>query len=139
MNQTRRTAARELELPGEGVYDCPAAGTSLRLVFQEAAAGWRELVREGPRVASLDLDRLDFPLLLRFIRPGDRFKPLGAPGSRKVQDFLTDAKVPRRVRPGTMVLLSRGRIAWLVGQRIDDGFKVTPDTLRIARFSLEDL
>lgn len=131
--------AQELELPGEGEYPCPAAGISLKIVFQEASTGWRELVREGPRVASLDLDRLAFPLLLRFIRPGDRFKPLGAPGSRKVQDFLTDAKVPRRARPRTMVLLSRSRVAWLVGQRIDDGFKVTPDTLRIARFSVEDL
>jgi tRNA(Ile)-lysidine synthase len=132
-------ALPELELPGEGLYRCRPAGISLRIVFSEVAAGWRERISEGPRVASLDLDRLAFPLLLRFIRPGDRFKPLGAPGSRKVQDFLTDAKVPRRARPHTMALLSRGYIAWLVGHRIDDGFKVTPDTLRMARCSVEDL
>jgi tRNA(Ile)-lysidine synthase len=132
-------ASQELEVSGEGLYHCPAAGISLRIVFSEVAAGWRERIREGPRVASLDLDRLTFPLLLRFIRPGDRFKPLGAPGSRKVQDFLTDAKVPRRARLRTTVLLSRGHIAWLVGHRIDDGFKVTPDTLRMARCSIEDL
>lgn len=127
----------ELLIPGEGEYGFPAAGVYLRVDLREERPGMEEIVRQGPWEASLDLDRLAFPLRARLIRPGDRFFPLGAPGSRKVQDFLTDAKVPRRLRSRTLAVLSEGRIAWLVGQRIDDRFKVTASTSRVARFLAE--
>ena len=123
-----------MEIPGEGEYALPAAGSRLKVTVGEAEARGGSHLTDGRWEASLDLDRLAFPLELRRIEPGDRFKPLGAPGHRKVQDFLTDAKVPRRERQFTLALLSEGRIAWLVGQRIDDGFKVTPETVRVAHF-----
>lgn len=129
-------AGKVMEIPGEGEYAFPATGDCLRVTFAEAEAPGGSHLTNGPWEASLDLDRLLFPLELRLIEPGDRFKPLGAPGHRKVQDFLTDAKVPRRERQRTLALLSAGRIAWLVGQRIDDDFKVTPETVRVAHLSI---
>ncbi len=125
----------EAVMEGEGVYAFPAAGLTLEVEFLEEVPGMEEIAASGPLNACLDLDRLSFPLRARSIRPGDRFFPLGAPGSRKVQDFLTDAKVPRRLRARTLAVLSEGRIAWLVGLRIDDRFKVTADTRRVARIS----
>ncbi len=84
--------------------------------------------KDDPWLATLDADRLRFPLVLRAAREGDRFRPMGLEGSQKVQDFMVNAKVSREERRSAAVLESAGRIVWLVGFRIDDRFKVTPET-----------
>jgi tRNA(Ile)-lysidine synthase len=86
---------------------------------------------DDPWEATLDADRLSFPLVLRAVREGDRFRPLGMEGSQKVQDFMVNAKVSREERRRVAVLESAGRIVWLVGWRIDDRYKVTPETRRV--------
>jgi tRNA(Ile)-lysidine synthase len=66
------------------------------------------------------------PLAVRSRRPGDRFRPLGAPGVRKLQDFLVDRKVPRGVRDTVpLVVDGRDRIVWVVGQSVAEEFRVT--------------
>ncbi len=85
----------------------------------------------GSNQAYLDADLLPGPLLIRPRRAGDRFVPLGAPGSRKVKSFLIDRKVPVDERGRIPLVLSGDRIAWVVGHQIDDRFKVTANTRRI--------
>jgi tRNA(Ile)-lysidine synthase len=46
-------------------------------------------------------------------------RPLGAPGSRKLQDILTDAGVPRHLRDGLPLVFAEGRLAWVPGIAID--------------------
>jgi tRNA(Ile)-lysidine synthase len=56
------------------------------------------------------------PLLVRRWLPGDRYRPLGAPGRRKVQDMFTDAKIGRERRKRLPVLLdSMGELIWIPG------------------------
>ncbi len=89
-------------------------------------------VREAGRGrAFLDADLLPGPLLIRPRRPGDRFVPLGGPGTRKVKSFLIDRKVPVDERGRIPLVLSGDRIAWVVGHEIDDRFKVTEATRRV--------
>jgi tRNA(Ile)-lysidine synthase len=90
-----------------------------------------DLKSGGPERAYLDADLLPGPLLIRPRRPGDRFVPLGAPGSRKVKSFLIDRKVPVDERGRIPLVLSGDRIAWVVSHAIDDRFKVTDRTRRI--------
>ena len=72
----------------------------------ESPAGWRwQMSRRGacrpgdpwppPEVAWLNPARVSLPLTARAWQPGDRFWPQGAPGPKKLQDFLVDAKIPR--------------------------------------------
>lgn len=69
---------------------------------------------------------LALPLVVRNRRPGDRFRPLGAPGKRKLQDFLVDRKVPRADRDALpLVVDARGRIVWVPGQAVAEEFKVS--------------
>jgi tRNA(Ile)-lysidine synthase len=72
-------------------------------------------LREGwDGVASLQASTLALPLTVRGRRPGDRFTPLGAPGSRSVQDLLVDRKVPRQTRDSLPIVVdAAGRIVWL--------------------------
>lgn len=68
----------------------------------------------------------ELPLIVRNRRPGDRFRPLGAPGKRKLQDFLVDRKVPRADREALpLVVDALGRIVWVPGQAVAEEFKVS--------------
>jgi len=81
----------------------------------------------------LDGAAAPFPWLARNTRPGDRFHPLGAPGHRKVADFLCDQKIPQTERPRQVVLASRGQIIALAGQRIDHACRLTGATTRVIK------
>lgn len=61
---------------------------------------------------------------IRNRRPGDRLRPLGAPGRRRLKDVLIDAKVPRARRDRLPLLIVDGRIAWVPGVTLDDRFRL---------------
>ncbi|UZD22166.1 tRNA lysidine(34) synthetase TilS [Algoriphagus halophytocola] len=84
--------------------------------------------------AMLDLDQLQFPLEVRTWQEGDRFVPLGMKQEKKISDFLIDLKVPVVLKPGVKVLLSEGRIAWVIGFRIADWAKSTAATRKLLYF-----
>lgn len=87
--------------------------------------------------AHLDAQKLPFPLVVRNYRPGDRFSPLGMKGQKKVKDFFVDQKVPMDLRRRTPMIISNGVAVWICGYRIDDRFKVTPETGKILRLTLD--
>lgn len=63
--------------------------------------------------------------LIRTRRPGDRFHPLGAPGSKKLKDFLIDRKIPADVRDRLPLLLWNDEIVWIAGVEVSERFKVS--------------
>lgn len=86
-----------------------------------------------PHTAYLDGDVTGTGLRLRAWQAGDRFQPLGLAAEKKVARYLLDARLPRYWRAGIPLVVSAGRVAWLVGQRIDDRFKVTENTRKILK------
>ncbi|HEY2324294.1 MAG TPA: tRNA lysidine(34) synthetase TilS, partial [Thermoanaerobaculia bacterium] len=62
--------------------------------------------------------------LVRNRRDGDRFHPLGAPGSKKLKDFLIDRKIPLEQRDRLPLLVWSGEIVWIAGVEISERFKV---------------
>jgi tRNA(Ile)-lysidine synthase len=80
--------------------------------------------------ASLDADKVHFPLTVRPMQKGDRFKPLGMKGCTKlVSDFLTDKKLTLIEKQQQLVLTDAdGQIVWIVGRRPDDRCRITPHT-----------
>jgi len=103
----------------------------------EHHVGWRlqaknlsdPLPASGPAAPAaiwLDQGQVSFPLTLRPFLPGDRFWPEGAPGVKKMQDFLVDAKVPRWLRPHLPLVASGDRVVWAPGLRLAEPAKLTP-------------
>lgn len=86
--------------------------------------------------ASIDFEKISFPITIRRWKDGDRFHPLGMNGSKKLSDFLIDSKIPLPDKENIWVLESAGEIAWVVGHRLDDRFRVTQDTKKIYQVSL---
>jgi tRNA(Ile)-lysidine synthetase-like protein len=63
--------------------------------------------------------RRGMALTVGFRRPGLRMRPVGAPGTRKLQDILTDARVPRHLRDRLPLVFADGRLAWVPGVALD--------------------
>jgi tRNA(Ile)-lysidine synthase len=87
----------------------------------------------SPRKAFLDGETVEFPVTVRNFRPGDRFAPLGAGGTQKLKKFFIDHKVPRDQRRRCPLLVSRGRILWVAGHRIDHRARLSPLTRRVLK------
>jgi tRNA(Ile)-lysidine synthase len=65
-------------------------------------------------------------LSVRNRRPGDRFRPLGLGGRKKLQDFFVDKKVARPLRDLVPLVVDKeDRIVWVAGHTIDEDFRVT--------------
>ncbi|MBN2027843.1 MAG: tRNA lysidine(34) synthetase TilS [Actinobacteria bacterium] len=129
----------DTRIAGEGTHIIAGAGLQLDVGIRPwTDVDPREAVEDAGE-AWVDADRISFPLLARGVRPGDRFRPLGAPGTRKLQDFLVDEKIPREDRPRVVIIECKGEIVWVAGMRIAESFKVREDTARIAVLKIEKL
>jgi len=89
------------------------------------------------RIASIDLDLLDFPLIIRKWRKGDYFQPLGMTNIKKVSDFFVDNKFSIHDKENTWILTSGNRIVWIMGHRIDERFKITEQSTRMLVVELQ--
>lgn len=94
--------------------------------------------KAGACCAFLDLDVIRFPLIVRNFVPGDRFRPLGMSGTKKVKDFFIDEKVPIRIRKLCPIVLSEGAIIWVGGHRLSELAKITSRTRKVLKLELLD-
>ena len=94
----------------------------------------RAEVRNGrcceKKEAYLHMNRKETPdLTLRRWQPGDRYRPLGAPGRMKLQDLFTNRKISRAERKLLPVVsLGDGEIIWCPGIPPSDAHKIRPDS-----------
>lgn len=89
-------------------------------------------VRSGGRwLAYLDARALHGPLFVRSRRPGDRLRPLGLHGDKKVQDVLVDAKVPAEERDTVPLLCDSQGVLWVVGHRLDQRVAVKANSDKV--------
>lgn len=79
--------------------------------------------------ARIDSATIVEPLYVRNWRRGDRFRPLGLGGTKKLQDYFVDAKIPRGEREQIPLVCDQEGILWVVGWRISERCRVTPQTL----------
>ena len=126
----------ETRIPAPGIYEFPELGK--RLVVErmsEAVSVPGQLFPDGEY---LDSALFSFPLTLRGPETGDRFQPLGAPGSKKVFDFLSDQKINRHKRKLAPVLCADDSILALPGLRIDQRYRITDKTTEVIKVCWEE-
>lgn len=86
----------------------------------------------------LDMDQVKFPLLIRKWQKGDKLKPIGLNGNKKVSDILIDQKVPLHIKNKAYVLESAGIIISLIGYKRSNVALVKDKTKRIFKIELAD-
>jgi tRNA(Ile)-lysidine synthase len=128
-------AGWQLTITGEGSYPLPAGG---RLLVERVARPV-ELDPGSPRVAYLSPQQVPFPWVLRNFLPGDRLIPLGMKGEQKVKDLFINRKIPLHERRSLPLLLSAGRIVWVVGVRMAEGARVIDPSGPVFRVEILDI
>lgn len=91
----------------------------------------RPIKERGSREVTLDWEKIRPPLQVRNLRSGDRFRPLGLGGTKKVGDFLTDRRIPPIYRDEIPVVCDAKGIIWVVGQEIDNRVKIDEETKKV--------
>jgi tRNA(Ile)-lysidine synthase len=83
------------------------------------------------RRALLDAAKVRFPLLVRSRREGDRHRPLGSSGRKKLKEIMRAKGIRVSDRNRHPVFLSEGKIIWVLGLPVAEDFKVSPATKAI--------
>lgn len=129
-----------LSIPGEVAL--PEAGC--RVSAEALAEGGAALTPSATMgIGSVALVRSDLfggTLTVRNRRPGDRFRPIGLDGQKKLQDFFVDRKIARGTRDLVpLVVDETDRIVWVAGLGIDEAFRVTDPAQAVIILKLKAL
>ena len=133
--KTPTSLVRPMHIPETGTY---VLSDNLKLKVETEECGDRYEPSRTADCASLDASDIKFPLTLRHIQPGDRFVPFGMTGTKLLSDYLTDRKKNIFEKRAQLVLTdAQQRILWLVGERTDNRFRITPHTQQVLRLTLQ--
>lgn len=128
----------EISIPNVGIYSVPEIGKMV--IVERLDALPSESAIKSQDTDFFDFDAVSCPLCVRSWQAGDQFYPLGAPGRKKVSDFLTDSKVPREQRWQVPVLTSSdNKILALLGLRIDHTVKLSEKTKKVLKVKVQPL
>jgi tRNA(Ile)-lysidine synthase len=128
---------RVLAVPGS--VDVAEAGARVTAERADGIQFERWPNGRGPIVA-VQASSIKGALRVRSRRPGDRLRPLGAPGRRKVQDLLVDRKVPRAERDRVPIVVDEtGQIVWVAGHALADQCRVTAPECGVVLLKIIDL
>lgn len=93
-------------------------------------------ISRSPSIATLDAEKVKFPITIRRIKAGDRFRPFGMKGTKLVSDFLTDTKCPYSERREQLAVVdATDTLVWLVNRRTSDVCRVSSSTKNVLRLA----
>jgi len=101
----------------------PAFDDKKRVLFKDKLPAYDDKKR-----ALLDATSLKFPLIVRSRLPGDKYRPLGAPGTKKLKEILRAKGIPQAERDTLPVFLSGDKIVWVPGLPVAERCKLKPRT-----------
>ncbi|NDW11427.1 tRNA lysidine(34) synthetase TilS [Bacteroides sp. 214] len=101
------------------------------LIYEKAAYDSSFVIPRNKDIACFDADKFQPPYTIRRWRKGDKFTPFGMKGKKLVSDFLTDRKLSIAQKENQWVLCSKDKIAWIIGERTDNSFRISPSTHEI--------
>ena len=128
-------AVRSMRIPETGTY---VFSDSLKIKVAAEDCGDDYVPSRAADCVCLDASDIKFPLTLRHIEQGDRFVPFGMNGMKLVSDYLTDRKKTVFEKRAQLVVTdAQQRIVWLVGERTDNRFRITPHTQQALRLTLQ--
>ena len=111
--------------------ECEIAYPDGRIQINTKSLEGSEHFISPPGTEYLDAKKIKFPMLLRKWKPGDYFYPLGMKKKKKLARFFIDQKLSKTAKEKVWVLVMDSQIIWVVGQRIDNRFRMDASTNKI--------
>ena len=105
--------------------------TAPELIVEEIEYTPDFIIPRDKHIACMDADKVEMPLTIRKWQVGDKFVPFGMTGKKKVSDYLTDRKMSLYQKDNQYVVCSGDHIVWIVNERNDNRFRITPHTKRV--------
>ncbi len=103
-----------VELSGPGIYLLPG-DRLLRVSLEKQPRG------EDVDAVEFAAASAPFPLRLRHYHPGDRLRPSGMDGTKKLQNLFVDLKMTKEQRQAALLLLKDDEVLWVLGLRRSEG------------------
>jgi tRNA(Ile)-lysidine synthase len=95
---------------------------------KQVSLGRKPEFSSDPLVACIDSEKISFPMFIRKWKEGDHFYPLGMKNRKKLSDYFIDNKYSIPEKENKLILESDGKIVWIIGDRIDNRFRITGST-----------
>ena len=92
---------------------------------------------DKPNIRNFDFDKIKGDITIRNRKNWDKFIPFGMKGTKKLKDLFIDLKVKKGERNKIPLICFGEDIAWIVGYRVSDKFKITDNTKNILQIKLE--
>lgn len=89
-----------------------------------------------PGVAYFALAEVEPPLVIRNPRAGDRMRPFGMKGRKKLSDIFIDGKIPLRRRDRAVVVADQNKILWLVGVTTAESTRISAATESVLKIAI---
>ncbi len=125
------TAIKDVSKPGNTIIHPDTQKAGLGAYRFQFSSGVLQTDMDLPGDANTllaDLDKLQFPLELRYWKAGDHIIPLGMKGRKKISDLLTDEKIPLNKKKVFPVFISGDAVVWAPGLCVSDETKITKNT-----------
>jgi tRNA(Ile)-lysidine synthase len=88
----------------------------------------REYLFDDATRCYCDAKKLKFPIFIRSRRDGDRYRPLGSPGRKKLKEIFRAKGIAVQDRDRLPVFLCEEKIVWVPGLPVAEEFKLTSQT-----------
>ena len=122
---------KEVRIPEEGTY---ILDEITKIKVRKCPA----YVSKNPSVATLDAQKVAFPLTVRRVEEGDRMQPYGMRGSKLLSDLMTDCKLSLFDKRRQLVVVdAQGVVIWAVGLRVSQQVAVTDHTSEVLECILQ--
>lgn len=129
---------KPLKIPEEGVYVLPQMAVSNHPDSKIRVKRTSVTVSKDSAIATLDSQKVQFPLTVRRVAEGDRMVPFGMKGSKLLSDLMTDQRMTLFEKRRQLVVVdAHDEVIWAVGLRTDQRVAVTSDTAETLELRLE--
>lgn len=122
-----RMLHEELKIPGTYLVD----GKTIRLRYVE-----RDEMVKDKKLRFFNGDLMEETVIVRNRQEGDRMRPFGMNGYRKLKNILIDKKISREDRDRLLIFQNRNDVFYIGSMIISDDYKVKDNTEKILEIGI---
>lgn len=111
--------------------------TNLIVNIRVLEGGEKINLKKNDYVKYFDYDKIDGKMTLRYRRDGDRFISIGMTGTKKLKDIFINLKIDKLKRNRIPLICFSEDVAWIVGYRVSEKFKVENKTKKVLEIKVE--